>query len=367
MDKDYKWVEKVEWKKYYAPFEVKKDNMYFDELKQKLKSLVEDLEYVKADVKFVQVAKKYTDDIVSALNDYYKGNIYRAQETIDNLVKGCLNSKIAVSHINDSIAFYGKASTEVQFFRARLNNAVKDFPAEEMLHIPFDMRERVKSERFSVPGLPCLYLGNTSYACWIEMGKPADYQFNVSPVRLDNSQKIFNLAVSVRDILRVIDERGGEKGDVDDEIATLLKLIIMMIATSYRVEEKDRNFKSEYIISQLIMLSCKEHEIDGITYFSKQVSEEIFARVVGVNLVLFAKYNTGDRISEIRKHIEIDDSFNLSMYKHLLPSLDYKEYDLRIDASPYINNIGSYNRQFPYRETDFYGFDRYLFANWSKK
>lgn len=140
-----------------------------------------------------------------------------------------------------------------------------------------------------------------------------------------------------------------------------------MIATSYRVEEKDRNFKSEYIISQLIMLSCKEHEIDGITYFSKQVSEETFARGAGVNLVLFAKYNTGDKISEICKHIEIDDSFNFSMYKHLLPSLDYKGYDLRIDASPYINNIGSYNRQFPYQETDFYGFDKYLFANWSKK
>lgn len=201
MDKDYKWVEKIEWKKYYAPFEVKKDNMYFDKLEQRLKNLVEDLEHVKADVKFVQVEKKYTDDIVSALNDYYKGNIYQAQETIDNLVKGCLNSKIAVSHINDIIAFGGNTSTEVQFFRARLNNAVKDFPAEEMLHIPFDMRERVKSERFSVPGLPCLYLGNTSYACWIEMGKPADYQFNVSPVRLDNSQNIFNLAVSVRDIL----------------------------------------------------------------------------------------------------------------------------------------------------------------------
>ena len=43
------------------------------------------------------------------------------------------------------------------------------------------------SYRFSIPGITSLYLGNTSYACWIEMGRSAEHDFNVSSVVLDNS------------------------------------------------------------------------------------------------------------------------------------------------------------------------------------
>ena len=32
-----------------------------------------------------------------------------------------------------------------------------------------------------------------------------------------------------------------------------------------------------------------------------------------------------------------------------------------------ITNIGSYDRQYPYRETEFMGFDRFLFATWQDK
>lgn len=66
-----------------------------------------------------------------------------------------------------------------------------------MLHLPFPMRGKTGNYRFSIPGIPSLYLGNSSYACWLELGRPAEYKFNVSPVVLDGSQKIFNLAVMV--------------------------------------------------------------------------------------------------------------------------------------------------------------------------
>ncbi len=41
--------------------------------------------------------------------------------------------------------------------------------------------------------LPCLYLGTTSYVCWLELGRPADHEFNVSPVQLDNTQRVFKV------------------------------------------------------------------------------------------------------------------------------------------------------------------------------
>ena len=235
-----------------------------------------------------------------------------------------------------------------------------------MLHIPFINRSIVKSERFSIPGLPSLYLGNTSYVCWLEMGRPADFRFNVSPVLLDNSQKIFNLTVTLQNFYNAIDLEVSNK-EIEQKLSKLMKIYLLNYATSFNVSEQNRNFKSEYIISQMIMLACKNKGLNGITYHSKKVSHDIFASILGVNLVLFADYNGERDYSSICDHIENGDSFNYSMFKQLLPSLNYKDYCLRIDASAYIKNIGTFTRQFPYRETQFYMFDKYLFANWDRR
>ena len=237
-----------------------------------------------------------------------------------------------------------------------------------MLHIPFNKREIIKSQRFSIPGLPCLYLGNTTYDCWIELGRPADYMFNVSPALLDNTQKVLNLAVSIRYFYEYLTPKDTcDVAEMKKEMLTLLKLVILNICTSYRVINDDRNFKSEYIVSQMIMLACKRRGLDGIAYFSKRIISEMFSSIYSVNLVLFANYNHENSLSEICEHIEIDDSFNFSMYKQLLPSLKYKKYRLRVDNSPFIAGINESKKIFPYKETEFHDFDEFLFANWKRR
>lgn len=62
-----------------------------------------------------------------------------------------------------------------------------------MLHIPFNKRELIKTQRFSISGVPCLYLGTTSYVCWLEMNKPRDSEFNVSSYKIPGQLKILNL------------------------------------------------------------------------------------------------------------------------------------------------------------------------------
>ena len=44
----------------------------------------------------------------------------------------------------------------------------------------------------------------------------------------------------------------------------------------------------------------------------------------------------------------------------------YKTYELRALSTPYINNVGTKNHFFPYTETQFFEFDKYLFANWHR-
>ena len=227
-----------------------------------------------------------------------------------------------------------------------------------MLHLPFTKRGKSGNYRFSIPGVTSLYLANSSYGCWIEMGCPSDHDFNVSPFILDGSQKIFNLAV----MTRLIDQLNN---DVD--VHCWIKLLVFMIATSYKIEENHRVFKSEYIISQSIMLACKRLGYDGVAYFSKRVKSELFA-FNAINLALFADYRKGQEYAEICEHIKVDESLNYQLFKQLSPAATYKKYaHLRSLNTGLITNIGNFIHQYNYHDTDFYRFDEHLFARWANK
>ena len=203
------WMSVLEDNELIIPCRINWDCDYFPILKKNFTFLIDGLKLHNAPECLIKISENYISDILSAIDCYYKGNIIKSHSIIANLIDDCCaDNEYAITNINDSIAFpyvTEPAKSEVQFFRARLNESVEDYPAKEMLHIPFINRSIVKSERFSIPGLPSLYLGNTSYVCWLEMGRPADFRFNVSPVLLDNSQKIFNLTVTLQNFYNAID------------------------------------------------------------------------------------------------------------------------------------------------------------------
>ena len=284
----YEWIEQIDFQKFSTPFTVKRDNEYFPKLKEMLFNLVSEIESNGAEKQIVDATRDYVEKITRSIELYYQGNLVDAQLIVNEMITEFGEVAPAVTDINGSIAFPGGGPdySEVQFFRARLSEHVVEFSANEMLHIPFNMRHIVKSERFSIPGLPCLYLGNSSYVCWVEMGCPADHRFNVAPVILDNSQKVLNLTVTISSLYAFKEEvHNMSEEEADKHVIDLLRLMILTFCTSYKVTEGNRNFKSEYIMPQMIMLACKSSNLDGITYYSKQIPYESFACTVGVNLV----------------------------------------------------------------------------------
>lgn len=344
-------------KELYAPFTVDKDNDYLPDLSKRLMTVLKQAQKAGADAGSIKIIKKYRDKIIEALKCYYSADIAKCNTIIKNLLKDIGDDAFAVNALNSSCAFPGMADQELQFFRCRTGNPSNRYSAKDMLHLPHSLRAKSGNYRFSIPGNPSMYLANTSYGCWIETGYPADIDFNISPVLLDRTQKIFNLVVSIRDFSHLNELESGR-------VHTWLKLLMLMMATSYRVKESGRTFNSEYIISQSIMMGCKKLGYDGVAYYSKRVEDEAFARCA-INLVLFVDYEK--EYSAVIKHMKMDDSFNYSIYKKLLPSLDYKTYTLRSVETGFITNIGNYDRQFPYRETEFFQFDQFLFANWRDK
>lgn len=341
-----------------TPFIVEKDGDYYKTLSKKFSLVRTQAVKAGADEKSLNIIKKYKSKILEAVREYYNADVENCYHIIRNLIKDVGDDPFAVSGINNSHAFPVSTVKELQLFRCRTGNPLNAYSAKDMLHLPKTLRSKSGNYRFSIPGNPCMYLANSSYGCWIETGFPADIDFNVSPVLLDGKQKVFNLAVSVRDIY--------SQGKINERnVHTWLKLLMLTIATSFMVKEENRTFRSEYIISQSIMMGCKKCGYDGVVYYSKRVNNDKFA-LCAINVALFVNYDKSG-YSELAGHIKIDDSFNYSIFKKLLPSLKFKNYELKSVATEYITNFSRFDRQYSYRETEFCQFDKFLFSTWRDK
>lgn len=344
-------------KELYAPFIIDKDIDYQSDLVKKYNIVMEQAKKAKADDESLKIINVFSKKILKSLDLYYKADIAESNNIILELVRDIGNNPFAVNSVIKSDAFPGIKSSELQLFRSRIGTPNKAFTAKDMLHLPKSMRSKSGNYRFSIPGNPSMYLANSSYGCWIEMGCPADTDFNVSPILLEGGQKIFNLAISIRDF-RGLNEFEASK------VHCWLKLYLLTIATCYVIKEENRTFKSEYIISQSLMMACKKMAYDGVAYYSRRVDNEIFA-LCAINLVLFVEYN--GEYSKMIKNMKMDDAFNYFIYKQLNASLKYRDYELRTISNGYITNIGSFERQYSYRETDFCKFDKFLFTTWRDK
>ena len=344
-------------KELYAPYIIETDIEYIGALTEKYDIVLKQAANSGADTESINIINDYRTKILEAMKAYYRADLSDSSAIVKGLIQDIGDDPFAVNTLSDSDAFLGCKDEELQFFRCRTGNPSKSYTAKEMLHLPKKMRAKSGNYRFSIPGNPSLYLANSSYGCWIETGFPSAIDFNVSPVLLDGTQKIFNLAVSIRDYHALHDLEANR-------VHCWLKLYMLSIATSFRIKEEGRTFKSEYVISQAIMMACKKLGYDGVAYYSKRVSDEIFS-LCAINLALFVNYD--DEYSEIVKHMKMDDSFNYALYNQLMPSLKYKTYDLRSVRTGAITNIGSYDRQYPYRETEFFAFDMFLFTTWRDK
>lgn len=341
----------------YAPFIIEKDNDYLNDLKKKYEIVLRQAVNAGADEESQKIIRKYKNKIIESINCYYCADIAKSNTIIYNLLKDIGDDPFAVNTLENSCAFPGIHGQELQLFRSRTGNPSKAFTAKEMSILPLSLRSKSGNYRFSIPGNPSLYLANSSYGCWIETGFPSEIDFNVSPVLLDGTQKIFNLAVTIRDFHHMNEFEA-------DRVHCWLKLYMLSIATSYRIKEEGRTFKSEYVVSQAIMMACKKLGYDGVAYYSKRVDDEIFA-LCAINLALFSNY--GKKSNSLEKHMKIDDSFNYFLFTQLNVSLKYREYPLRSVSTGFITNIGGYDRQYPYREVSFYEFDQFLFSTWVNK
>lgn len=369
-----KWYRNIRGR-FSLPINVKRDCDYSVTLKNELNRYYNHL------VKEIGVPSRITDKIkntneiiIEVVNKYYMGDIKSSQSLIFDLLKSFENNEFVFNTLENCYAFRGIGpfttrdnedyKSELSFFKARVSNySLERYQRSDMLHIPTNMRGLVSTQRFSIAGIPCMYFSTSSYGCWLELGKPQNDYFNVSSYKLNNKLKILNLVCVwelIGGLTSGVAKNEDYRIDLDELVADLLLIWPLVCATSFRVEERNRNFKSEYIISQLVMMSLKELGMDGVAYVSKQVTSDIIAMPNSINLAIPALECNGD-YSNLCNEIELSESVNYGEFLRLSASDSYSSKRSFINRSnDYYNQIKLANKSVQYHLSDFCRFDNYL-------
>jgi hypothetical protein len=143
---------------------------------------------------------------------------------------------------------------------------------EGLFHIPYQFREKVATQRYSIPGLPCLYLGDSLFVCWEEMGRPDFNEIHASRFDLTMSGfKLLNLNINTSEI-RERCFKASASGKFVKHLIGFLSYWPLLAACSFVVQKPTEVFKPEYIIPQLVLQwVVSVEEVDGLKYKSNRI------------------------------------------------------------------------------------------------
>lgn len=182
-------------------------------------------------------------------------------------------------------------SISKKLFRIRTSNKIIS-DKSEMFHIPFNLRHLVKTQRYSIPGVPCLYFGSSSYIAWKEMGEPALDSVYISRFETRKPVKVLNFGYDHRWIKDILTEPqiqnnpdtliGAIAVDPNNNLVkqavSWFAILPLLIATSIRRKIPGTDFCDAYILTQNLMQfirNDKFHNIDGIRFVSTRFKDEI--------------------------------------------------------------------------------------------
>lgn len=230
--------------------------------------------------------KEVCSILLNVIDAYLKGNAGEAYDKIDDF----FNAPIIRSNLRFLIRTLKSnhlADGTQNLYRVRCSDL--DLKRRgEMFHIPFDKRERVGTQRYSIAGLPCLYLGTSLYVCWQEMGKPELNRLYLSRIKPVEEVGVLNLAYSLETLRESTDElfsRPTNEDNIEEQTAFIV-LFPLLMACTYNRKFSHANFHEEYIVPNLLLqwISKEKSIVSGISYFSTK-TKQLRHHNLGVNYV----------------------------------------------------------------------------------
>jgi hypothetical protein len=271
IPKDYKPNESEYFPDFIAE-ELDKYVKYYEENRPFIFQLVQHLPNDYNWANMLESIKNLSQSIKESVDLYFNGDIFRATQVFNNSLNFIL--------FKEFNPIYEVAPNTV-FYRSRKDEK-RSFDKGDMFHVKFEERNKISTNRYSIPGFPALYLGESTYVCWEESDRYRlrDLWFS----RIENKEKLKVIKIQrFEDLLSEIENIA----DDNDKLSHLCKYLIiypLIIACTIKVKDQKNNFTPQYIIPQLLLqyiATFKEADerIDGIMYLSSQVD---YSKVNGV-------------------------------------------------------------------------------------
>lgn len=245
-------------------------NMLLNLYKKDIKKLDFNDRPEKWDELIVRIAS-LCEAINRAIKESYRGAHAKAFRIIKNQIDGYSSKGKNITNLR-SKTFVTIIQKGNNFYRMRVvpSTQRQSLKKYDMFHIPFEMRGKIKTQRYSVYGHPCLYLGISTYACWEEMKRPPLDQCVVS--RVENQRDIY-----------LFDLRIPEFDEWQKNLYSHLCIYPLLLSCMVKAKDETNEYVPEYTIPQLIMEWLIFHnnfkvtdniKIDGIIYTSTHINKD---------------------------------------------------------------------------------------------
>lgn len=185
----------------------------------------------------------------------------------------------AQEQIHTLVSIAVKPEDVPYLFRMRRAGPIPPVERQGIFHIPFQLRHLVGSQRYSVPGLPMLYLGSSLLVCWHEIGSPPLSEVWISRFEARQSLRVLNFGYRPSLVgLWIANHRDAAKSRHAEFAAHYAVLWPLLAACSFKAAYRvgpSAPFIEEYIIPQLLTSWLSEQaggSIDGIRYFSTHLN-----------------------------------------------------------------------------------------------
>jgi hypothetical protein len=206
--------------------------------------------------------------------------------------------------------------TPKNFYRMRISDEYI-YKRCEIFHIPLSKRRTVRTQRYSIPGFPCLYLSSSVYTCWEELGKPPLDKTYISKFSLQEN-------ISMLDIRSIDPKRLFYYDRIDlytdsekmyiksiSEKKQIAAVVLWPLAFSCSLYGSSTNdiYRPEYIIPQLLLQWVRKSNLDGIAYLTIRANTESIDPYYCVNYTFPVKKFHKDFCSNLSKKFKLTSAF----------------------------------------------------------
>ena len=261
------------------------DSSYIDALTKCLEEYINFVKnYTKTDSYIIGKIKDLNENIVSAISDIKNANTLKAYNRI--------NKFIYEEFRNLDLPTYTLSLNKPLI---RLLYSEEDLKyRKDIFHIPFSQRYNVSQQRYSIPGVPCLYLSGCAFTAWLELNKPNFSNLWCAGYRIQNLN-VLDCAIRLDSFIN--EENNGGK----------LLFYPFVIATSFATKYPQKPFKEEYIISNILLQAILGlRKLDGIRYFSTKISSyKADYGWMASNIVIPALSQEGEYDNRLSKSIQL--------------------------------------------------------------